>query len=172
VEAVAVYARPRNEHLLLKAHQDEPNGAGFMRDERKAVVHVLDFGILEPLLFRNTRTGLRIDPEVGGFDVLEVRPPPRDATSFADVSGDVQEDEHGQRESDLLHSREARIVVRFPLIGRRDQLATVDTLAVCHRCESARNRPAVLLEGRAHGPLFGRLRVNRSHRHAGRREAG
>jgi hypothetical protein len=95
VEAVAVYARPALE--VFASRPDEANGTTrVVAGEHDAVVHVLDMQMMASLLFSNTREGRPLDPRIGGFEVLEVRPPPPSATSFADVAGDVVEDAFGQ----------------------------------------------------------------------------
>ncbi|MAQ18106.1 MAG: hypothetical protein CMN30_25330 [Sandaracinus sp.] len=95
VEAVAVYGRAR--HPIFHSRMDEANGATRIDASfaPAAELHVLDFPLLETLLFANIRTPRDIDPEVGGFTLYEVRPPPQAAGSFADVMGDVVTDEYG-----------------------------------------------------------------------------
>jgi hypothetical protein len=95
VEAVAVYARPALE--IFESRSDEANAnTRVVPGQHDAIVHVLDMPMLATLLFANTREGRSIDPRIGGFDVLEVRPPPADATGFGDVAGNVVEDAFGQ----------------------------------------------------------------------------
>ncbi|MFW6067660.1 MAG: hypothetical protein ACOC97_04920 [Myxococcota bacterium] len=95
VEAVAVYGRPVRE--VFESRSDEVNGnTHVLEDEHDAVVHVLDMPMLGTLLFANTRGRRPIDSRVGGFDVLEARPPPASAESFADVADQVVEDDFGQ----------------------------------------------------------------------------
>lgn len=96
VDPVAVFARV--DQGVFQSRIDEVNGSTRIASgERDAVVHVLDFPLLATLLFANTREGRRIDDRIGGFDVLEVLPPPMGATSFTDpaASGNVLMDAFG-----------------------------------------------------------------------------
>jgi hypothetical protein len=101
VEPVAVYGRP--DHGVFQSRRDEPNGrTRIVPDREDAVVHVLDFPLLETLLFSNTRTGLPIDHDVGGIRVYRVNPPAREARSFGDLPGEqIVEDEFGRMHSDM-----------------------------------------------------------------------
>jgi hypothetical protein len=94
VEAVAVYGRSR--HPIFTSRQDEANGASLITNDSSAEMHILDFPLLETLLFSNVRGPRNIDPSVEGVRVLEALAPPAGATSFADVMGDVVSDEFGQ----------------------------------------------------------------------------
>ena len=95
VEAVAVYGRAQ--HGIFTSRFSEANGATRIDGALApaAELHVLDFPLLETLLFSNIRTSRPIDPEVGGFTLYEVRPPPQSATTFADVMASVVTDEYG-----------------------------------------------------------------------------
>ncbi len=93
VEAAAVYARP-NRGVFRS------DGRGIDRPDLRpeggdAVVHFNDFPMIASLMFNNTRTGRPVDLRIGGYDVIEPLPPPSDATSFADLAGDVVTDEFG-----------------------------------------------------------------------------
>jgi hypothetical protein len=46
-------------------------------------------------MFENTRRERLVDHRIEGFDVLEPLPPPAGATTFADVAGNVFNDEYG-----------------------------------------------------------------------------
>ncbi len=95
VEAVAVY--PRSSREIFESRVSEPNGASLLRDgEQDAVVHMEDFPLLATLLFANTRVSRPISEDVGGFELYEALPPPASATTFADVSENVVDDEFGQ----------------------------------------------------------------------------
>ena len=95
VEAAAVYARAQVE--IFESRQDEANGATRLLSDLapRSEVHFLDFPLLATLLFENIRGPRRIDSRVGGFNVLEVRPPPAGATSFGDAGGNVVSDAFG-----------------------------------------------------------------------------
>ncbi len=94
VEAVAIYGRAR--HPIFLSRQDEANGASELDPSRAgALIHILDFPLLESLLFRNFRGPREIDPEVGGLRVFAAEPPPVGAQSFADVADSVQRDDFG-----------------------------------------------------------------------------
>lgn len=94
VEAVAVYGRSR--HPIFTSRQDEANGASLLTGESSAEMHILDFPLLESLLFINIRGPRVIDPAVEGVRVFEALSPPAGTTSFADVMGNVVSDEFGQ----------------------------------------------------------------------------
>lgn len=95
VDAVAVFARADNG--IFKSKVDEVNGTSRIDPSREgALLHFLDFPLLATLLFENVRGERRIDPEVGMARILEVRPPPSGATSFADVASQVVDDAYGQ----------------------------------------------------------------------------
>jgi hypothetical protein len=95
VEAVAIYGRGR--HPIFQSRMDEANGASELDSDfaPSAEIHMLDFPLLETLLFSNVRGPRPIDPAVGGFRLYEVRPPPEGTATFADVMGDVVMDEFG-----------------------------------------------------------------------------
>jgi len=95
VEAVAIYGR--GQHGIFESKMAEANGASEIDPDfaPSAEVHMLDFPLLETLLFSNVRGPRAIDPAVGGFRLYEVRPPPQTANGFADVMADVVTDEFG-----------------------------------------------------------------------------
>ncbi len=93
VEVAVLYARA-NRGVLVS------NGEGIDLPEivpgrNDAVVHFNDFPMIASLMFENTREGRPIDHRIGGFDVVEVRPPPAGAVDFADVADQVVEDDFG-----------------------------------------------------------------------------
>ena len=94
VEPVAVYARVV--HEVFTSRVDEPNGASRITNESMhSDVHILDVGLLDTLLFANTREGRPIDPRVRGLRVFEALPPPVGTTGFGEVMGDVVSDGFG-----------------------------------------------------------------------------
>jgi len=95
IEAVPVFARAARE--VFESTVDEANGnTHVVAGESDAHVEVLDFPLLQTLLFENTREGRQIRADVGGFDVFAEYPPPMGASSFGEVSGMVQNDDFGQ----------------------------------------------------------------------------
>jgi hypothetical protein len=95
VEPVAIYARSPAE--VFRSRIDEVNGSTRVdADAEDAVIHILDVPLLGTLLFSNTREGRPIDFRVAGVELLESRPPPGDARDFADLGGDVVEDDFGR----------------------------------------------------------------------------
>ena len=60
-----------------------------------ALVTFHDFPMQVGLLFNNTRNRRVLPTGIEGFDVLEALPPPPEAQSFADVAGNVVNDEFG-----------------------------------------------------------------------------
>ena len=96
VDGVAVWARPPSKPFVSRP--DEANGASRVDPTATdAIAHILDFPMLEPLLYRNTRTGVLLDQRVRGFEVFVVNPPPPGATRFEDLPADqVVEDDFGR----------------------------------------------------------------------------
>jgi hypothetical protein len=91
VEAAAVLSRAERE--VFESRIDEANGTTRIEEgATDARVDVLDFPLLATLLFANTREGRPIDPNVGGFDVFGVNPPPTGTTSFAGLANVVTDD--------------------------------------------------------------------------------
>jgi hypothetical protein len=81
LEVIAVV--PRAPRTVFVSRFDEANGHTEIRPGRTdADILVADFPMLGTLLFENTRNGRPIDDAIGGFQVLEQRPPPVTATSF------------------------------------------------------------------------------------------
>ena len=88
LEAIAVV--PRVPRTVFTSRPDEANGHTEIRSGRTdADILVADFPLLASLLFENTRNGRPISDDIGGFRVLESRPPPSSATSFAGLSNVV-----------------------------------------------------------------------------------
>lgn len=93
VEALAVYARSPRPVLVSDGRGvDRPDLVPGARD---TVVLFNDFPMIASLMFDNTRTGRPIDHEIGGFDVLEIMPPPVGAVTFDDIADMLISDEHG-----------------------------------------------------------------------------
>ncbi len=95
VEAFAVYARsPRPVLVSDGKGVDRPD---IIAGEPDSVVLFNDFPMIAALMFENIRTptGRPIDYAIGGFDVLEVLPPPPGVVSFDEVSANVITDEFG-----------------------------------------------------------------------------
>jgi hypothetical protein len=96
-EVEGVLLSPRVQRGVFASRIDEANA--HTRIEAKATdaeVHVSDFPLLATLVFSNTRMGRPVDARVGGFDVLESKPPPSSAASFADLpAADVVNDDYG-----------------------------------------------------------------------------
>src|SRR5690606_13637566 len=91
VEVAVIYARA-NRGVLIS------NGEGIdlpeiVPDRRDAIVHFNDFPMIASLMFENTRERRPIDHRIGGFDVVEVRPPPPGAVDFEDVADQLVEDD-------------------------------------------------------------------------------
>lgn len=82
---------------VFASRPDEVNGSTQV-DPRAddAVVHYLDVPLLGTLLFANTREGRPISARVASLKVFESRPPPADASSFAQVSSRVIRDDFGE----------------------------------------------------------------------------
>ena len=95
VEAVAVYARAQ--HGVFESRLAEANGASLIDPglAPAASMHVLDYPLLDTLLFANIRTGRPIDNAVGGVRIFEARPPPATAPSFAELGANVVTDGYG-----------------------------------------------------------------------------
>ena len=96
IEAVAVYARTN--HGVFQSRPDEANSnTRIEAGANDAQLHILDTPLLATLLFNNTRIGRRINPDVGGLDVLESLPPDPALRSFAELpTSQVVDDDHGQ----------------------------------------------------------------------------
>ena len=94
VEAVAVYGRSR--HAIFTSRQAEANGASRVTRGATAEMHILDFPLLETLLFSNVRGPRDIDSAVRGVRVFEALAPPAGTSGFGDVMGNVVSDEFGQ----------------------------------------------------------------------------
>ncbi len=84
VEAVAIYARiPKG---IFTSAFDEPNGHTFIDPTTTtADVTVLDAPVLASLLFQNTPTGRRLEPDLRSFDLYEELPP--DVSTFPAACG-------------------------------------------------------------------------------------
>jgi hypothetical protein len=81
LEVIAVV--PRAPRTVFTSRLDEANGHTEVRPGRTdADILVSDFPMLATLVFENTRNGRPIADAIGGFQVLEQRPPPATATSF------------------------------------------------------------------------------------------
>ncbi|HBQ11305.1 MAG TPA: hypothetical protein DEF51_09065 [Myxococcales bacterium] len=95
IEAVPIFARAERE--IFTSRIDEANGNTMViAGDPTAEVEVLDFPLLETLLFQNTRQEREIDFRVGGFDVFAEYPPPAGTSGFGDASGgDVISDDFG-----------------------------------------------------------------------------
>ncbi len=97
VEAVAVFAR--EPHDVFVSSFFEANGHTEVHPgEQDAVILYADLPLIATLLFANRRTGRLIDPQIGGFDVLESLAPPDGVTSFGDgsIASSVMTDAFGQ----------------------------------------------------------------------------
>ncbi len=96
LDPVAVWARPPSKPFVSRP--DEANGASRVDPEATdAIANILDFPMLEPLLYRNTRTRVLLDHRVRGFEVFAVRPPPAGARTFDELpAGSVVEDDFGR----------------------------------------------------------------------------
>jgi len=90
---VAVYAKPN--FGVFQSRQDEANGATRVGTGNDAKVTVLDTGVLQSLLFQNTRSGRRLDP-VTSFRVYESLPPEPGVTDFGSGGTYVTSDKYGQ----------------------------------------------------------------------------
>ncbi len=96
IEAVAVF--PHEAHEVFESNPFEANGhTEIVPGERDAVIVYSDVPMIATLLFANTRTGRPIDPNIGGFDIVESLPPPDGVTTFADaaIAGSVSTDAFG-----------------------------------------------------------------------------
>lgn len=90
---VAVYAKPNNG--VFQSRYDEANAATFIGSGTNATVTVLDTGVLESLLFQNTRSG-RALPSSEAFNVYEDLPPEPGVTDYASGGSYVLSDAYGQ----------------------------------------------------------------------------
>ena len=90
---VAVYAKPN--FGVFQSRQDEANAATHIESGSNAKVTVLDTGVLESLLFQNTRSGRRIGPTTS-FRVYESLPPEPGVKDFAAGGNFVTSDKYGQ----------------------------------------------------------------------------
>jgi hypothetical protein len=88
VEAVPVFARGHREVFVSRV--DEANGSTRVEPgATDATVEIVDFPLLATLLFRNTREGRPIDPNIEGFNVYAEYPPmPGDTPNTSDAFGD------------------------------------------------------------------------------------
>jgi len=95
ISAVPIFARADRE--IFHSRIDEANGNTMVvPGDATAEVEVLDFPLLDTLLFQNTREDREIDFRVGGFDVYAEYPPPAGTAGFGDASGgDVVSDDFG-----------------------------------------------------------------------------
>jgi hypothetical protein len=80
-------------HGVFRSRQDEANAATKIVGGSTAKVTVLDSGVLQSLLFQNTRSGRRLD-NPSSFKVYESLPPPPGVTDYS--GGDVVSDAYGQ----------------------------------------------------------------------------
>jgi len=96
-EVEGVLVAPRVQRGVFASRIDEANAhTRIEANATDAEVHVADFPLLATLVFSNTRIGRPVDERVGGFDVLESKPPPAMAASFADLpAADVIRDDYG-----------------------------------------------------------------------------
>lgn len=95
VEPVPVWVRePRS---VFTGRQDEPNGSAQIDAGRgDAIVHFTDVPLLATLLFTNTREGRPIPSGIRGVELFESRPPPANARTFGEISGNLVSDDFGQ----------------------------------------------------------------------------
>ena len=91
---VAVYEKQNNG--VFRSRQDEANAATSIGPGTDAKVTVLDMGVLQSLLFQNTRSGRRIEP-VSSFRVYESLPPTSDVKDYASGGSYVVSDKYGQQ---------------------------------------------------------------------------
>jgi hypothetical protein len=90
---VAVYEKPNDG--VFQSRQDEANAATSIGPGSDAKVTVLDMGVLQSLLFQNTRSGRAIGP-TSSFRVYESLPPTSDVKDFASGGSYVVSDKYGQ----------------------------------------------------------------------------
>jgi hypothetical protein len=87
----AIYEKQNNG--VFRSRQDEANAATKIVGGTTAKVTVLDTGVLQSLMFQNTRSGRPLD-NPSSFKVYESLPPPAGVTDFS--GGDVVSDAYGQ----------------------------------------------------------------------------
>jgi hypothetical protein len=90
---VAVYEKPNSG--VFRSRQDEANAATSIGPGSDAKVTVLDMGVLQSLLFQNTRSGRAIGP-TSSFRVYESLPPTSDVKDYASGGSYVVSDKYGQ----------------------------------------------------------------------------
>ncbi|HEV8549612.1 MAG TPA: hypothetical protein VGQ57_11305 [Polyangiaceae bacterium] len=91
---VAVYEKPNRG--VFQSRQDEANAATQVTPGGTlAKVTVLDMGVLQSLLFQNTRSGRKLEPTTS-FRVYESLPPTSDVKDYASGGSYVVSDKYGQ----------------------------------------------------------------------------